>query len=590
MPDRDRHLDGGTVRICRILAIGAATLCALVAAATLAHAGPPSMVVWDTLRVALLLMTTAWLAWGAAQAVLGLRGLAPLSMPPARPGGPSPTAILIPICNEDPWAVRARIEAMRASVADAGIAPDFVILSDTAGTQDVTREQAVFAPLFARDGRAVVYYRNRKDRHGRKAGNVEDFIRRSGRAYVHVVILDADSLMDGRTIAHLIARMDADPSLGLLQTLPVIVGAQSIFGRAMQFAASFHSAVFSRGLARLQGDTGPFWGHNAIVRVEALSRCCGLPELQGLPPFGGTILSHDYVEAALLARGGWRVEMDPRIGGSYEEGPENLLAFARRDRRWCQGNLQHMRLLAAPGLKGWSRFVFAQGIASYLVALAWGAFLVVSFLSAQTVVGPDYFPEPRQLFPVFPDDRTHEIVALAVGIVGLLLLPKLAILIEATASGRAGAHGGWARSALSVLAETLLTALIAPVMLMYQTRAVLQVLSGQDGGWPATARGEGRLTLAEAWQAASWVTLSGIAMAVLTFWMAPDLVLWLLPVALPMIAAPLLIAVTSRPGAGGIFTVPEEIAPPPVVAAYRTLAMQTTPLRAVTDDELARPV
>ncbi|TDL81485.1 glucans biosynthesis glucosyltransferase MdoH [Palleronia sediminis] len=570
MRDAAPYLRPGATRRCRIAALTFAAFCAVAAAATLARAGTDSVLVWDALRVVFILLTTAWLAWGAAQAFLGLRRLPPLPRMDPPDCAPPPVAILIPICNEDPAAVRARVQAMRASVRAAGISPDFIILSDTSGEAAVVREQVMLSPLFdARPGFPAVYYRNRTERYGRKAGNIEDFIRRSGGAYEHVVILDADSLMEGETIAHMIARMEADPGLGLLQTLPRITGASSIFGRAMQFAAGFHSAVFSRGLARLQGATGPFWGHNAIVRVRALSQCCGLPELQGPPPFGGTILSHDYVEAALLARGGWRVEMDPRIGGSYEEGPENLLAFARRDRRWCQGNLQHMRLLGAPGLKPWSRFVFVQGIVSYLVALAWAAFLVVSFLAAMTAAQPDYFPEARQLFPVFPDDRTHQIAALVIGIGGLLLLPKLLILGEAVVTGRAGGHGGALRSAFSVLAETAMTALIAPVMLMFQCRAVIEVLAGQDGGWPATARGEGRLSLAQAWRATRWISLTGAGALISMRWVAPDLLLWLLPVALPMIAAPVLIAATSRPWGRGLFVVPEEIATPPVVAAYR---------------------
>ena len=560
----------GRTTLCRIAALVFAAACAVAAAVTLAQAGlTAGFGLWDAVRVALIFVTTGWLAWGAAQAFLGLPPLGRGRVAPVLKGAP-PTAVLMPICNEDAVQGAARLAAIRDSALAAGLGVDFAILSDTFDPDALERERTAFAPLLAdsRDG-ARVFYRNRTDRSGRKAGNIEDFIRRSGAAYDYVVILDADSLMEGETIRHLMARMEADPTLGLLQTLPKIVGATSFFGRAMQFSANFHSPVFARGQARIQGATGPFWGHNAIVRVDALARCCGLPELSGPPPFGGTILSHDYVEAALLARGGWRVEVDPRIEGSFEEGPDNLLAFARRDRRWCQGNLQHIRLLGAPGLRGWSRFVFVQGILSYLVSVAWAAFLIASALATVTASSPDYFPMAYQLFPVFPDDRTTQIVALAVGVGGLLLLPKFTILAESVLTGRAAGFGGAGRAAGSVVAEILVTALIAPLMLMYQSRAVAEVFSGRDGGWPATQRGEGRLSLAESWRAGRWIALSGVLATAATYWLSPDLIWWLMPVTLPMIAAPVLIWLTSQPLTDAVFTVPDERAPSAVIAAYR---------------------
>ncbi len=584
------HLQPGPTRLSRLAGLVFAALCAAAAAATLAQAGlNTGFDPWDAAAVALIALTTAWLAWGAAQAFIGVPTLGPLP-DVALPHGPFPaTVILVPICNENPVEVCARVAAMRQSMRDADVPADFAILSDTSDPQTLQAEQLALSSLFSdRDGPNRVYYRARTDHHGRKAGNVEDFIRTSGGAYIYAVMLDADSLMEGATIRHLVARMEADPGIGLLQTLPRIVGASTLFGRAMQFSASFHSAVFARGLARMQGPAGPFWGHNAITRVRAVAQCCALPELSGPPPFGGTILSHDYVEAALLVRGGWRVEMDPRIGGSFEEGPENLLAFARRDRRWCQGNLQHIRLLGAPGLRGWSRFVFVQGILSYIVSVAWGAFLIVSLLATATAGAPNYFPDAYQLFPVFPDDKTTQIVALACGVGGLLLLPKIAILLESLVTGRSAAFGGRRRSALSVLAETLLTALIAPLMLMYQTRAVAEVMSGRDGGWPATARGEGRLTLRDGWRAGRWIVLTGLAASAFVFFAASDLVLWLLPVTVPMILAPVLIAMTSWSGGRWLFAVPEDAALSPVLQAYRRRLAVDRPAEGVAHGAIAR--
>src|SRR5690606_25094182 len=172
--------------------------------------------------------------------------------------------------------------------------------------------------------------RRREQNVGKKAGNIADFIRTSGARYEFLVILDADSLMAGQTILTMTLRMKAAPRLGLLQTLPRIIAARSWFGRAVQFAASYYSPAFARGVAGTQGREGPFWGHNAAVRTRAFAESCGLPALSGKPPFGGHILSHDYVEAALLARAGWIVRLDPDLEGSFEEGPENIVDYAKR--------------------------------------------------------------------------------------------------------------------------------------------------------------------------------------------------------------------------------------------------------------------
>lgn len=531
--------------------------------------------IWDVFRAGLIFLTTCWLAWGAA---LGLIGLSPRHQTRAQQPTDltakslSATVVLVPICNEDPIATFARIAAMDHSIRAAGLGLDIVILSDTRAEDKQATEHAAFRMLIAEThGSDHIYYRNRKDNRGRKAGNVEDFIVKSGGAYKYAVTLDADSLMSGAALHTMILRMDADPKLGLLQTLPQITGASSFFARAMQFAAAFHGPIFTKGLERMQGAVGPYWGHNAIIRIDAFAQSCRLPELAGKAPFGGHILSHDYVEAALLARNGWRVIADHSIDGSYEEGPENVLAYAKRDRRWCQGNLQHMRLLFAPGLANWSRLVFVQGISAYLVSLFWAVFLVSTVSGTIFAPEPDYFPEPNQLFPVFPSDRSREIFALALGIIGLLILPKIAILVNAAMTTRTRNFGGTARALSSVLFEILLTSLLAPVMLAYQTRAVLQVLLRQDGGWPANARGEGPLTVAEAARSSLWIVTIG-ALSLLAIWyLAPNLMIWLLPVTLPMIAAPFLISWSSQPVAAHHFTVPEDMNMPPVVSAFHAI-------------------
>lgn len=527
----------------------------------------------DYARSALILASTFWLAWGAGQGLLGLTTRPPL--PPRIDGPPTArTVILVPVYNEDPVVTFARIAAMDASLAATGHGAlfSFAILSDTRN-EDIARREAHWALRLIRDRDAEgrIFYRRRDQNIGKKAGNIEEFITRSGAAWEFALILDADSLMEGETIVEMVRRMQAEPRLGLLQTLPRVINARSRFGRTMQFAASFYSPGFARGLAMMQGETGPFWGHNALVRIRAFAESCGLPPLSGKPPFGGHILSHDYVEAALLARAGWIVRLDDDLDGSYEEGPENIVDHARRDRRWCQGNLQHARLVGAPGLRFWSRWVFVQGILAYVAPLFWLGFMIASVAAQMMAEPPDYFPVPNWPFPVFPPDETAKAIGLAVGIFGLLFLPKLTIAADAAASGRARGFGGAGRAFASTLVELLQSSVMAPVFLMFQTRAVLQVLTGTDGGWPPNNRGDGRLSLAEAWAASRWISLTGVVSLILLDWLAPGLLLWMLPVALPMALAPAIIAWTSRPSETALMTVPTELATPPVVAAHRAV-------------------
>ena len=538
--------------------------------------------IMDIVRSVLIFGSTFWLAWGAVQGLWGLlwRKTAPPRVEGALSGR---TAILVPVYNEDPVVTFARVAAMDASLAALGMTGsfDFAILSDTRNDQIAAAEQHWFRHLLdERAGEGRFFYRRRATNTGKKAGNVEDFFSRSGAAYDYALILDADSLMEGATIVEMVRRMEAVPDLGLLQTLPKIIRAHSRFGRAQQFSASFFSPIFARGLTLMAGRTGPFWGHNALVRVQAFAASCGLPALSGKPPFGGHILSHDYVEAAMLARAGWRVRLDPDLEGSYEEGPENIIDFAKRDRRWCQGNLQHSRLLAAPGLKPWSRFVFLQGILAYLAPILWLLFILASIAAPLFVPAPDYFPEPYLLFPVFPSDQASKAIGLAIGVFGLLLLPKLMIAIEAAVTGRARPFGGAVIGFVSTLWELVLSSVIAPIMLMFTTRSVFQVLMRRDAGWPPNNRGDGTLSLATAWAATSWIVGTGVIGLAATWWLAPVLVLWLLPVALPMILSPLLLAWTSRPGARFVLRTGTEAVTPPVVARHDAILAEWQALAA----------
>lgn len=527
----------------------------------------------DWIRSTLICISTAWLAWGAAQAVAGL-----MTRPPIPPRDDSATlgrtAILVPVYNEDPIATFARVAVMDAALRKAGMAETFhfAILSDTRDEKIAHREERWFLRLLDETGgEGRIFYRRRAQNKGRKAGNIGEFITSAGAAYEFAIILDADSLMEAETMIEMVRRIQADPNLGLLQTLPKIINAESRFGKLMQFSAAFYSPVFCRGLAMMQGKTGPFWGHNAVVRVRAFAASCGLPELTGAPPFGGHILSHDYVEAALLARAGWTVRVDDDLEGSYEEGPGNIVDHAKRDRRWCQGNLQHGRLIMAPGLKMWSRFVFVQGILAYVSSILWLGFMMASIAAPLFTLPVDYFPIEGWPFPVLPPSEALKAIALGLGIVGLLFIPKMMILAQSALTGRARGFGGVCAVARAVFCELLYTSIAAPVFLMYQTRSILQVLLGVDGGWPAQVRGDGRLDFGQAWVASSWIVISGAVGLMLTHLLAPHLLLWLLPVAGPMMLAPFIIAWSSAPGRGMLFATPQTLAATPLMLAHQEL-------------------
>lgn len=521
----------------------------------------------DLLRAALVMIATFWLAWGAALAMLGLVSH-PSRHPPIEAPLQARVVVLVPIFAEAPPATFSRIAAMDASLRQAtnGAGFDIAILSDTRDDAHATQEGHWYLRLVRETrGEGRIFYRRRADNQGRKAGNIADFIRTSGAAYDYAIILDADSIMEGATMLQMALRMQADPALGLLQTLPVVVNARSRFARLMQFAAGFHGPVFAGGLARLQGRTGPFWGHNAIIRIRAFAQSCGLPDLPGAPPFGGPIMSHDYVEAALMARGGWTVRLDTDLGGSFEETPETLIDHAKRDRRWCQGNLQHLRLVAVRSLPAWSRFVFVQGIFAYLLAPVWMGFVLTSILTEALATGTIRLSLDAVTLPVV--SRTNFAIALGlmVGVLVLLVLPKALNLCDAVLRARTRAFGGVLRSAASTVAEVLVLSLLTPILLMYQLRAIAQIIRGRDGGWPAQDRSGRTMTLRDAYLASHWIVSAGCIGVLVTLVFATGVLLWLLPVLAPMIAAPMLIVATAKPAQGWLFATPQSLDPSPVL-------------------------
>ncbi len=142
------------------------------------------------------------------------------------------------------------------------------------------------------------------------------------------------------------------------------------------------AACSAQALPRWSGGAGNFWGHNAIIRLAPFAAHASLPDLPGKEPLGGKILSHDFVEAALLRRAGWRVEIAGDIVGSYEEAPPTVVDLAARDRRWAQGNIQQIQILFAKGFDWLNRVHIGAGLMGYVSGLLWLSLVVMGVFIA----------------------------------------------------------------------------------------------------------------------------------------------------------------------------------------------------------------
>jgi len=471
------------------------------------------------------------------------------------------TALLMPLYNEDPAAVLARLARVERSLAGLGVAHwfDLFVLSDTTNEAVAAQERVQFSSLRARS-RCRTFYRRRPKNTERKAGNIADWVTRFGGAYEHMIILDADSVMSGETVVKLVDAMERHPGVGLLQTTPVIIGAETLYARAQQFSVRMFGKVASAGLAWWTGAESSYWGHNAIIRVKAFAQCSGLPVLTGPKPFGGHILSHDVVEAALMRRGGWAVHVTPVLDGSTEETPPSMLEFMKRDRRWAQGNLQHLRLIFAPGLHPISRLQLFFGCLCYLVSPIWMLSLMTGLaIQAQiTLTRPDFW---RLLAPV----KYDPIIWASLLTVVMLIGPKvLGLILTLSRPDEVKAFGGRLAILKSAAFETAYSAVMAPVMMVGHTRIVIEILSGKDAGWTAQVRDGETLSWPDAFRAHRWEINTGLLFAsVLT--LAPHLTIWFAPIILPLIASPFIAVLTSRRDLGaaagrmGLLVTPEEV-------------------------------
>ncbi len=599
---RRRGASGGPwVAAARLVTFGGAALLTWHAAATMLAA--ISIGHTSALQYALLVLFVATFAWIALASAAALAGFLPRPAFRRAPDGPLParTALVMPVYNEDPAETAAALLAMGRGLAELGHGERFelFVLSDTTRPEVWLRETAAVDALRrALDGRIAVWYRRRYRNAARKAGNVAEFVRRFGARYDAFVLLDADSLMAPETLVAMARELQADPELGLLQSVPRLAGGRGLWARLQQFAGRVYGPVVARGVAAWQGFDGNYWGHNAILRTRAFAEACGLPELRGRKPFGGHVLSHDFVEAALLRRAGWTVRMDPDLDGSYEDGPPALLDVAQRDRRWAQGNLQHAQLLGAAGLAPISRAHLVLGIASYLASPLWLALIVVGMALAviAATTEPEYFREPFQLFPDWPRFDSARLLYLFAMSLGVLLLPKALGVARALARPELRrAAGGGARLVGSALLELALSSLYAPILMAMQTRQVVEILAGKDSGWSAQRRGDASTPWSAALRRHASHTLLGLAATVLLAFTTPQLIGWMAPTLLGLVLSVWLSRLSGSRALGDALRrarwlgTPEELDPPAVLRARDAALATFRPLAARADlDLLAR--
>jgi membrane glycosyltransferase len=536
----------------------------------------------------LFVINFSWIALAFTSALVGFIHLLVRrrALPPLPTALATRTAVLMPIYNEAPSRVFASMQAIVESVEETGLGRHFeyFFVSDTTDPDIWVAEERAFLDFRERLGANVpVWYRHRAKNTNRKAGNIADWVTRWGGAYQHMIVLDADSLMTGEAIVRLSAAMEADPDAGIVQTLPLIINRNTLFARLQQFAARIYGPVIADGLAVWMGRDGNYWGHNAIIRTAAFAAHCGMPDLSGRPPFGGHILSHDFVEAALMRRAGYAVYMLTDVKGSYEESPPSLIDLAARDRRWCQGNLQHMRVIGARGFHPATRQHFATGVFSYLASPLWLLQLLVGLTLALQAhyIRPEYFTDEFSLFPAWPLFDAERALALFGATLLILLAPKLFGMVVVLLHGPdRRASGGALRLIVSTFGEIILSALLAPVMMLIQSGSVFEILAGRDSGWKPQRRDDGSIPFSDIVRQHRSHTILGAVAGVAAYAMSPLLFAWMSPTILGLLLAIPLSWASGQLGLGlwlkrhGLLLTPEETAPPPIATRANSLSQE----------------
>ncbi|MBN8913907.1 MAG: glucans biosynthesis glucosyltransferase MdoH [Rhizobiales bacterium] len=538
------------------------------------------MTPFQLLFLVLSTVTFAWISVGTLSAALGFLPLFAgekadtIAIPDADGPLEKRCALLFPVYHEDPARIAGTISAIAEELTSLGKAGSFdvFVLSDTRGADAGTAEEAAYAALARKlGGEFRIYYRRRIENTARKAGNIKDWVERFGAAYETFVILDGDSVMSGVALVRLARAMEADPSAGLIQTVPKLIGGETLLQKLMQFAANIYGPSTAAGMAFWSQDQGNYWGHNAIIRTAAFAGAAGLPHLPGPPPFGGHIMSHDFVEAMLLQRAGWGVHMAPSIEGSFESMPPALTDLIVRDRRWSQGNIQHLALVAKSGVPGMGRLHLLMGALSYIISAIWAGSLAVGLvlaLQGQQLL-PSYFTDAKTLFPIWPVIDPGAAMRLFLATMAVVLLPKvLGLALEMKRVQRARELFGIPRAVAGVTTETFFSMLFAPIMMMTQTSSVLQILLGRDAGWKAQRRDGAAMDLMQAIRFHWPHMLVGVVVTIVCWETSPGLLIWMSPVVLGLVLSGPINWLTSQeagPAMSAVLSTPDDRAPASIV-------------------------
>jgi membrane glycosyltransferase len=500
------------------------------------------------------------------------------TLPPGPERRLAATAIVMPVFNEDVSRVFEGLRVVFQSVQQAGGLEhfDFFVLSDSNQPNQWIREEVAWTELCKQvSGFGKIFYRKRRQAINKKAGNVADFLRRWGRNYRYMVVLDADSIMTGRALCDLVAAMEQNPLVGIIQTAPRIVRGETLYARLQAFANRLYSPLFLAGLNYWQQHEANYWGHNAIIRVQPFMDHCALPDLPGSEPFGGRILSHDFVEAALMRKAGWAVWLAHDLEGSYEEGPPTLVESAKRDRRWCQGNLQHAWLLTARGFRPANRFHLLLGVMAYVSSPLWLLFLVLSAVDMVNQAGSvgAGVEWPEDMTSIFGYTvEVPEALTLFTLTMLMLFLPKIvSVVVTIGRPAEVAGYGGRGRLILSATLEALGSALLAPINMIFNAKFVVFTLLGQGVSWVAQKRGadEDGMDWREAILTHGPQTAIGVVWGGSALVLIPQYFAWLSPVLAGLVLSIPLSIFLSKASFGrrarelGIFVTPEETDPPP---------------------------
>jgi membrane glycosyltransferase len=527
----------------------------------------------DVVLLALFLVTLPWTVigfWNAAIGFVILRfaknPVAAVTPAAARIRGDEPitasVALLACTRNEDPARIIRNLGPMVDDLAPVGAHFHLYVLSDTSDPAMAAAEERAFGHLTEKwRDRIAVTYRRRDDNAGFKAGNIRDFCLRFGAAHELAVTLDADSFVPASAILRMVRIMQASPEIGILQGLVVGMPSTSAFARIFQFGMRLGMWSYTTGSAWWQGDCGPHWGHNSVLRLRPFTDHCHMPLLSGRSPLSGHVLSHDQIEAVLMRRAGYEVRVLPDENLGWEENPPTLLEFIRRDIRWCQGNMQYWRFLALPGLKFVSRYQLAFAILMFLGSPAWMALLVLGTYGVIVAERPSAFIAPG--------------AGLAVLVLEIIMwfAPKIATVIDAMTREKARyRYGGGPLFLVNVAVETVFFLMLSPIMWFAHTVFLVRLLSGVGVGWSGQTRDDHAVPLSRAvarlWPqtALGWACIAALAVG------APVAIPYALLIAGGLaFAAPLCVVTANRAvGAAlvraGIGRLPEETSPSPLNA------------------------